>query len=263
MTRARAGACRYDFGGNGIGLEAGSMAVEYCWRTLDAAACAKYLPIATLTLDFYIARYVDSHLPYGVPVVGTCASVCARVMCGYALAVWIPICRMDSHLPYGRTVMGICVSVCACAAICSAEWRTVLDACVSLRACARAVMCVSRMARGFELMRFRMAHGFGLMRFRMAHGSGLMRFRMTHVIGLMRFCMRADTRTRPRAASSCCGRRRCWRRTGVNGLVRGGDWCEWPGEGGGDWCEWPGEGGTGVNGLVRGDGREGSSRSFA
>ena len=35
------------------------MATEYCWRTLDAAACDRYLPIATLTLDFYISRYTN------------------------------------------------------------------------------------------------------------------------------------------------------------------------------------------------------------
>lgn len=48
---------RYDFGGNGVGLEAGLMAIDYCIRTLDATACAKYVPIATFSLDFYIYHY--------------------------------------------------------------------------------------------------------------------------------------------------------------------------------------------------------------
>lgn len=48
---------RYDFGGNGIGLEAGVMAVDYCMRSLDVDACARYTPIATLALDFYVQHY--------------------------------------------------------------------------------------------------------------------------------------------------------------------------------------------------------------
>jgi hypothetical protein len=48
---------RYDFGGNGVGLEAGLMSIDYCVRSLDAAACAKYVPIATASLDFYIYHY--------------------------------------------------------------------------------------------------------------------------------------------------------------------------------------------------------------
>ncbi len=48
---------RYDFGGNGVGLEAGLMAIDYCIRTLDANSCSKYIPIATFSLDFYINHY--------------------------------------------------------------------------------------------------------------------------------------------------------------------------------------------------------------
>ena len=48
---------RYDFGGNGVGLEAGLMAIDYCIRSLDAAACAKYVTIATASLDFYVYHY--------------------------------------------------------------------------------------------------------------------------------------------------------------------------------------------------------------
>lgn len=33
------------------------MAVDYCWRSLDDAKCVEYLPIATLSLDFYINHY--------------------------------------------------------------------------------------------------------------------------------------------------------------------------------------------------------------
>jgi hypothetical protein len=48
---------RFDFGGNGIGLEAGMMAIDYCWRSLDDTACRTYVPIATLALDFYVNFY--------------------------------------------------------------------------------------------------------------------------------------------------------------------------------------------------------------
>jgi len=51
---------RFDFGGNGMGLEGGAMAVDYCQRSLDADACAKYTPIATLALDFYINHYTNT-----------------------------------------------------------------------------------------------------------------------------------------------------------------------------------------------------------
>ena len=56
-----AGWTRYDFGGNGLGLEAGLMAVTFCWHSaLDAAACGAYLPIATLALDFFDRFYNTS-----------------------------------------------------------------------------------------------------------------------------------------------------------------------------------------------------------
>jgi hypothetical protein len=45
---------RYDHGGNAPGPEAGLMAIDYFWATQDAAAAAKYIPIATHTLDFYV-----------------------------------------------------------------------------------------------------------------------------------------------------------------------------------------------------------------
>jgi hypothetical protein len=48
---------RYDFGGNGVFLEGGLMAVDYCMRTLDTDACARYAPLATLALDFYVGHY--------------------------------------------------------------------------------------------------------------------------------------------------------------------------------------------------------------
>jgi len=46
-----------DFGGNALGPEAGLMAVDYYAWTNDLAAAAKYVPIATKTLDFYAAHY--------------------------------------------------------------------------------------------------------------------------------------------------------------------------------------------------------------
>ena len=53
-----AGWTRYDFGGNGLGLEAGLMAVGFCWATaLGDAECPRYLQVATLALDFFDRFY--------------------------------------------------------------------------------------------------------------------------------------------------------------------------------------------------------------
>ena len=48
---------RYDFGGNALGPEAGLMALDYYLHTGDAAAAARYIPIATETLDFFASHY--------------------------------------------------------------------------------------------------------------------------------------------------------------------------------------------------------------
>lgn len=48
---------RFDFGGNALGPEAGLMALDYYLHTGDADAAARYIPIATATLDFYSSHY--------------------------------------------------------------------------------------------------------------------------------------------------------------------------------------------------------------
>ena len=47
---------RYDFGGNGF-AEAGLMALDYYFSTLDAAGAAKYIPIASNYVDFFASHY--------------------------------------------------------------------------------------------------------------------------------------------------------------------------------------------------------------
>lgn len=48
---------RFDFGGNGHGPLSGLMALDYYWSTQDLTAAQKYIPIATLSLDFYMTHY--------------------------------------------------------------------------------------------------------------------------------------------------------------------------------------------------------------
>jgi len=50
---------RFDFGGNGHGPQAGLMAIDHYWLTGDLAAAARYVPIATLSLDFYESHYAN------------------------------------------------------------------------------------------------------------------------------------------------------------------------------------------------------------
>ena len=47
---------RYDIGGNGF-AEAGLMALDYFWATLDASQSARYIPIATNYADFYASHF--------------------------------------------------------------------------------------------------------------------------------------------------------------------------------------------------------------
>lgn len=47
---------RYDFGGNGL-AEAGLMAIDYFWHTLDLENSARYIPFATAYADFYGSHY--------------------------------------------------------------------------------------------------------------------------------------------------------------------------------------------------------------
>lgn len=47
---------RYDFSGNGF-AEAGLMAIDYYWHTLDIARSARYIPFATAYVDFFASHY--------------------------------------------------------------------------------------------------------------------------------------------------------------------------------------------------------------
>jgi hypothetical protein len=49
---------RYDFGGNGF-AEAGLMAIDYFWHTLDLAASARYIPFATQYVEFYLSHFTN------------------------------------------------------------------------------------------------------------------------------------------------------------------------------------------------------------
>jgi hypothetical protein len=50
---------RFDFGGNGHGPHAGLMALDYFWQTMDFSTAARYIPIATHSLDFFMTHFLN------------------------------------------------------------------------------------------------------------------------------------------------------------------------------------------------------------
>ena len=50
---------RFDFGGNGHGPTAGLMALDYYLATGDLMAARRYVPIATLSLDFFMTHFFN------------------------------------------------------------------------------------------------------------------------------------------------------------------------------------------------------------